>query len=53
VTDVNTNAAIVRSEYIGINGVNYGTERPTGAGVYIKRDVYSNGTSRASKILVK
>lgn len=53
VTDVNTNATIVRSEYIGINGVNYGTERPTGAGVYIKRDVYSNGTSRASKILVK
>ena len=53
VNDVNSNAAIVKSEYIGINGVNYGTERPAGSGVYIKRDLYSNGTSRATKVVVK
>ncbi len=53
IDDVNADASVVKSVYYTINGVALGTKRPADAGVYIVRDVMSNGKSVARKMVVK
>ncbi|MGM9869704.1 MAG: hypothetical protein ACI30R_08785 [Sodaliphilus sp.] len=53
INDVDANAAIVKSIYFSVNGVNLGTQAPTDAGVYIVTDIMSNGTTTARKMIVK
>lgn len=53
INDVNTDAAIVKSLYFSINGAALGTVRPTDAGVYIVKDILTNGKCAARKMIVK
>ena len=53
INDVNTDAAIVKSLYFTINGAALGTARPTDAGVYIVKEIMTNGKCAARKMIVK
>ena len=50
VDEINVNAQVLRREYFGVNGVNYGTQRPTDAGIYLERTTYTNGTTTTRKL---
>ena len=52
VSEVTTSKAIAARYYYSVNGVRF-AEKPSNAGVYIMQTVYTDGTTSASKVLVK
>ncbi len=50
---VDSDAAIVKTEYYTIGGVALGEQCPTATGVYVVKDYYSNGNSAARKVIVR
>lgn len=52
VSEVTTSKAIAARYYYSVNGIRF-AEKPSNAGVYIMQTVYTDGTTSASKVLVK
>ena len=50
---VGTDATIVSTVYYSLSGTSLGTAEPTQAGLYIRQDRLSSGTTRAAKIVVR
>ena len=49
---IDSDAAIMKTEYFTVGGVALGSERPSQIGVYVVKDTYSNGKSAAHKLIV-
>ncbi len=53
VDGINSDAAIVKTEYYTVGGVALGGQCPTETGVYVVKDFYNNGKSASRKMIVR
>ena len=50
---INADAAIVRTIYYTVGGIELGETQPTATGVYVASDIYDNGKRASRKFIVK